>query len=198
MKNNNKIVGISVLVLLALVVIPTSATPAVHAQIILNNTNATTNADTNATTPTTPVANATAGGVITNLTWYENLAPFDPSNPLGNRQYGERVIPLSPENIQYQQTDPAFAKLAHTTNDCINHMGEMNKKTETNPNYMGGGGSLEFVEDIQRQDFCTDIVNQGLTQICEPEDFATFDIAKCEEARTMTEEYVQLAEALYG
>ena len=35
---------------------------------------------------------------ITNLTWFDS-----------------KVNQLSPENIQYQHTDPAFAKLAQTT-----------------------------------------------------------------------------------
>ena len=70
----------------------------------------------NMTTTTTNVTNTTAAGAaatnattttstITNLTWFDG-----------------KVDQLSPENIQYQHTDPAFAKLAQTTACLIYHV----------------------------------------------------------------------------
>ena len=75
------------------------------------NMTATTNTTTNVTNTTAAggggaaaVTNATTTtGIITNLTWFDG-----------------QVDQLSPENIQYQHTDPAFAKLAQTTADCLN------------------------------------------------------------------------------
>lgn len=106
-----------------------------------NRSNVTTGAlvGTNTTAPetTTIVTNFTnlagtaAGGgpIITNLTWYED-ANFNPLNPSasGAPNYVDRVEPLSAANIQYQQTDPAFAKLAQTTYDCLTHYNEITKK----------------------------------------------------------------------
>jgi hypothetical protein len=53
-------------------------------------------------------------------------------------------------------------------------------------------------EDINSQDLCTDVIRQGIDQFCESTDFATFDIQKCEEARTMSERYLQVAEVIFG
>jgi hypothetical protein len=65
-------------------------------------------AATNATTTTT--TNNTT--IITTLVWNPGE---EPQNIGGRPIGGEEVQQLSPENIQYQQTDPAFAKLAQTT-----------------------------------------------------------------------------------
>ena len=67
-----------------------------------------------ATNPRT--ANATgatnATGIITKSYWNPGQEPdMTFGTPIG----GEEIQQLSPENIQFQQTDPAFAKLAQTT-----------------------------------------------------------------------------------
>jgi hypothetical protein len=61
-----------------------------------------------------------------------------------------------------------------------------------------GSGVAYTAEDKQRQDLCTDVIRQGIDQFCESTDFATFDIQKCEEARNMSERYVQVVEVIFG
>ena len=130
-------------------------------------------AATNATTTT---------GIITNLTWFDG-----------------QVDQLSPENIQYQHTDPAFAKLAQTTADCLNDLNKIYAKVEANPQFSEAPGSATAYTpgDIQGQDQCTDVINQGVAQFCESTDSATFDSQKCQEAEIMTDDYVGVAEALF-
>ena len=130
-------------------------------------------AATNATTTT---------GIITNLTWFDG-----------------QVDQLSPENIQYQHTDPAFAKLAQTTADCLNDLNGIYAKVEANPQFSEAPGSATAYTpgDIQGQDQCTDVINQGVAQFCESTDSATFDSQKCQEAEIMTDDYVAFAEALF-
>jgi|GEM_PF-5634848 len=158
---------------------------ATNATVSQNMTNTTTNvtnttaagiAATNATTTTT------TGIIITNLTWFDG-----------------RVDQLSPENIQYQHTDPAFAKLAQTTADCLNDLNQIYAKVEANPQFREAPGSATAYTpgDIQGQDQCTDMINQGVAQFCESTDSATFDSQKCEEARLMTDDYLGFAEALF-
>lgn len=72
---------------------PQNMTTTTNTTTVTNTTAAGGAAATNATTTT---------GIITNLTWFDG-----------------QVDQLSPENIQYQHTDPAFAKLAQTTADCL-------------------------------------------------------------------------------
>jgi hypothetical protein len=172
----------------------------------MTNTTNTTAAATNATvsqnmTNTTSVTNTTAAGaagtagtaatnatttstgtIITNLTWFDG-----------------KVDQLSPENIQYQQTDPAFARLAQTTADCLNDLNGIYAKVEANPQFREAPGSATAYTpgDIQGQNQCTDVINQGVAQFCESTDSATFDSQKCEEARLMTDDYVGFAEALF-
>jgi hypothetical protein len=162
---------------------------------------ATNTTATNATAPqnmttTTNVTNTTAAGggaagatntttttgIITNLTWFDG-----------------QVDQLSPENIQYQHTDPAFAKLAQTTADCLNDLNKIYAKVEANPQFSEAPGSATAYTpgDIQGQDQCTDVINQGVAQFCESTDSATFDSQKCQEAEIMTDDYVALAEALF-
>jgi hypothetical protein len=136
------------------------------------NLNATSTAE-NATS-----TNTTATLIITNLTWYTT----------------QRVDQLSPAAIQYQREDPAFAKLAQTTADCLDDYNAIFERIEANP----GSGAAYTVEDINRQDLCTDVIRQGINHFCESSDFATFDIAKCEEARKMSETYVQVVETIFG
>ena len=148
----------------------------------------------NATTTTTGVQ------IITNMTWYEDIN----NNPLlpGTGRppdYQNRTEPLSEQNIQYQQSDPTFAKLAQTTYDCLTHYNEITKKTVQDPNYKselyeGGAGAADF----NRQDLCTDAISQGITYFCDALDFATYDMMKCQEARAMSEEYLGVAETIYG
>jgi hypothetical protein len=160
------------------------------------------------TTTTTTTTNATAAapanatnttGIITALIWHPGDEP-DPTSGLG----GEEVVQLSPANIQYQQTDLGFAKLVQTTADCLSHFNEISDKLEADPNYITGGSASErgeiseYAQDAQRQDLCTDVINQDVAQFCESTDFATFDIAKCEEARLTTDRYLGVAEVLYG
>ena len=158
---------------------------ATNATVSQNMTNTTTNvtnttaagiAATNATTTTT------TGIIITNLTWFDG-----------------RVDQLSPENIQYQHTDPAFAKLAQTTADCLNDLNQIYAKVEANPQFREAPGSATAYTpgDIQGQDQCTDVINQGVAQFCESTDSATFDSQKCEEAMLMTDDYLGFAEALF-
>jgi hypothetical protein len=137
------------------------------------NLNATATVE-NATT----TANTTATLIITNLTWYTT----------------QQVDHLSAAAIQYQREDPAFAKLAQTTADCLDHYNAIFERIEANP----GSGAAYTVEDINRQDLCTDEIRRGINHFCESTDFATFDIAKCEEARKMSETYVQVVETIFG
>jgi hypothetical protein len=127
------------------------------------------------TTNATAVVNATAANVtriITNLTWEST----------------GQVNQLRPQIIQYQQTDPAFAKLAQTTADCLNAFNTIFNITKPRETYNA--------EDINRQSLCGDMISQGINQFCE--NFATFDINKCAAAREMSETYVQVVEALFG
>ena len=144
-------------------------------------TNTTTVTNTTAAGGGAAATNATTG-IITNLTWFDG-----------------QVDQLSPENIQYQHTDPAFAKLAQTTADCLNDLNKIYAKVEANPQFSEAPGSATAYTpgDIQGQDQCTDVINQGVAQFCESTDSATFDSQKCEEARIMTEDYVGFAEALF-
>jgi hypothetical protein len=143
----------------------------------VTNTTAAGTAATNATNATT-----TTTGIITNLTWFDG-----------------KVDQLSPENIQYQHTDPAFAKLAQTTADCLNDLNQIYAKVEANPQFREAPGSATAYTpgDIQGQNQCTDVINQGVAQFCESTDSATFDSQKCQEARIMTDDYVGFAEALF-
>ena len=136
-----------------------------------------TNLNATATTENA-TANATATLIITNLTWYTT----------------QRVDQLSPAAIQYQREDPAFAKLARTTADCLDDYNAIFERIEANP----GSGAAYTVEDINRQDLCTDVIRQEINHFCESTDFATSDIAKCEEARKMSETYVQVVETIFG
>jgi len=113
------------------------------------------------TTNTTTVTNTTAAGgaaatnattttgIITNLTWFDG-----------------QVDQLSPENTQYQHTDPAFAKLAQTTADCLNDLNKIYAKVEANPQFSEAPGSATAYTpgDIQGQDQCADVINQGVAQ----------------------------------
>jgi cytoskeletal protein RodZ len=146
----------------------------------------TTSTNTTNVTNTTAAAAATNAttttGIITNLTWFDG-----------------QVDQLSPENIQYQHTDPAFAKLAQTTADCLNDLNGIYAKVEANPQFGEAPGSATAYTpgDIQGQDQCTDVINQGVAQFCESTDSATFDSQKCQEAEIMTDDYVGVAEALF-
>jgi hypothetical protein len=154
------------------------------------NMTTTTNTTTTTVTNTTAAAGGAAAatnattttGIITNLTWFDG-----------------QVDQLSPENIQYQHTDPAFAKLAQTTADCLNDLNGIYAKVEANPQFSEAPGSATAYTpgDIQGQDQCTDVINQGVAQFCESTDSATFDSQKCQEAEIMTDDYVAFAEALF-
>lgn len=154
------------------------------------NMTTTTNTTTNVTNTTAAAGGAaatnatitTTGTIITNLTWFDG-----------------QVDQLSPENIQYQHTDPAFAKLAQTTADCLNDLNKIYAKVEANPQFSEAPGSATAYTpgDIQGQDQCTDVINQGVAQFCESTDSATFDSQKCQEAEIMTDDYVGVAEALF-
>jgi hypothetical protein len=161
---------------------------AVYAQQSAAPQNMTTTTNTTNVTNTTAAGgaaatNATATtGIITNLTWFDG-----------------RVDQLSPENIQYQHTDPAFAKLAQTTADCLNDLNGIYAKVEANPQFSEAPGSATAYTpgDIQGQDQCTHVINQGVAQFCESTDSATVDSQKCQEAEIMTDDYVAFAEALF-
>ena len=160
----------------------TNAT-APHNMTATTNTTTVTNTTAAGATATTNATNATTTtGIITNLTWFDG-----------------RVDQLSPENIQYQHTDPAFAKLAQTTADCLNDLNGIYAKVEANPQFGEAPGSATAYTpgDIQGQDQCTDVINQGVAQFCESTDPATFDSQKCQEAEIMTDDYVAFAEALF-
>ena len=180
---------IGTIILAADVILATSQlmTTTVYAQQSAASQNMTT---TNTTTVTNTTAaggaaatNATTTtGIITNLTWFDG-----------------KVDQLSPENIQYQHTDPAFAKLAQTTADCLNDLNGIYAKVEANPQFSEAPGSATAYTpgDIQGQDQCTDVINQGVAQFCESTDSATLDSQKCQEAEIMTDDYVAFAEAVF-
>jgi hypothetical protein len=188
----------SLLLCASLLLIITTSTAAVllvvtiaYAQLPLPSQNMTNNTAITATTTTAnatnlnatataenATANATSTLIITNLTWYTT----------------QRVDQLSPAAIQYQRQDPAFAKLAQTTADCLDDYNAIFERIEANP----GSGAAYTVEDINRQDLCTDVIRQEINHFCESTDFATFDIAKCEEARKMSETYMQVVETIFG
>lgn len=177
----------SLLLSASLLLIITTSTAAVlpvvtiaYAQLPLPSQNMTNNTAITATSTTANATNlnATATLIITNLTWYTT----------------QRVDQLSPAAIQYQREDPAFAKLAQTTADCLDDYNAIFERIEANP----GSGAAYTVEDINRQDLCTDVIRQEINHFCESTDFATSDIAKCEEARKMSETYVQVVETIFG
>ena len=177
----------SLLLSASLLLIITTSTAAVllvvtiaYAQLPLPSQNMTNNTAITATSTTANATNlnATATLIITNLTWYTT----------------QRVDQLSPAAIQYQREDPAFAKLAQTTADCLDDYNAIFERIEANP----GSGAAYTVEDINRQDLCTDVIRQEINHFCESTDFATSDIAKCEEARKMSEPYVQVVETIFG
>jgi hypothetical protein len=89
--------------------------------------------------------------------------------------------------------------LAQTTADCLNDLNGIYAKVEANPQFREAPGSATAYTpgDIQGQNQCTDMINQGVVQFCESTDSATFDSQKCEEARLMTDDYVGFAEALF-
>jgi hypothetical protein len=166
-----------------------AAAAATNATAPQNMTATTTSTTTNVTNTTAAGgaaaatnATTTTGTIITNLTWFDG-----------------RVDQLSPENIQYQHTDPAFAKLAQTTADCLNDLNKIYAKVEANPQFSEAPGSATAYTpgDIQGQDQCTDVINQGVAQFCESTDSATLDSQKCQEAEIMTDDYVGVAEALF-
>ena len=160
-----------------------AGTAATNATAPQNMTTTTTTNVTNMAAAGTAATNATTTDtIITNLTWFDG-----------------RVDQLSPENIQYQHTDPAFAKLAQTTADCLNDLNQIYAKVEANPQFREAPGSATAYTpgDIQGQDQCTDVINQGVAQFCESTDSATFDSQKCQEAEIMTEDYIGVAEALF-
>jgi hypothetical protein len=160
-----------------------TATNTTAPQNMTTATNTTTVTNTTAAGGGAAATNATTTtGIITNLTWFDG-----------------QVDQLSPENIQYQHTDPAFANLAQTTADCLNDLNKISAKVEANPQFSEAPGSATAYTpgDIQGQDQCTDGINQGVAQFCESTDSATFDSQKCQEARIMTEDYVGVAEALF-
>lgn len=160
-----------------------AGTAATNATAPQNMTTTTTTNVTNMAAAGTAATNATTTDtIITNLTWFDG-----------------RVDQLSPENIQYQHTDPAFAKLAQTTADCLNDLNQIYAKVEANPQFREAPGSATAYTpgDIQGQNQCTDMINQGVAQFCESTDSATFDSQKCQEARLMTDDYVGFAEALF-
>lgn len=177
----------SLLLSASLLLIITTSTAAVllvvtiaYAQLPLPSQNMTNNTAITATSTTANATNlnATATLIITNLTWYTT----------------QQVDQLSPAAIQYQREDPAFAKLAQTTADCLDDYNAIFERIEANP----GSGAAYTVEDINRQDLCTDVIRQEINHFCESTDFATSDIAKCEEARKMSETYVQVVETIFG
>jgi hypothetical protein len=171
----------AVVLLSAAVLVTTEAYAQITPSPSLNATTTTNNA-TNATTSTNAT---TTTRIITNLTWFGGTIAGDASGPVD-----EVVVPLSPQNIEYQRTDPAFAKLAQVTSDCLNQYNEILKRP--------GGEAAWTAEDINGQDLCTDVIRQGIAQFCESTDFATFDMQKCEEARNMSEQYVEVAEIIFG
>lgn len=146
----------------------------------ITNISTTTTANATSLNATTAAnaTNATTTRIITNLTWYTT----------------QRVDQLSPAAIQYQREDPAFAKLAQTTADCLNEYNAIFARIEANP----GSGTAYTVEDINSQDLCTDVIRQAINHFCETTDFTTFDLSKCEEARKMSETYVQVVETIFG
>ncbi len=160
--------------------------PPPQSQNMTNNTaitnNTTTIANATSLNATTTAANATTNAtttrIITNLTWWGS----------------DLVEQLSPQNIQYQQTDPAFAKLAQITADCLNDYNAIFERLEA----AGGGTQLLTAEDIRGQDLCTDVIRQGVNQFCESTDFVTFDIQKCEEAHKITDTYLGIVERVFG
>ena len=134
--------------------------------------------------------------IITNLTWYEENRLIVRDNPnTATTEYGETKVaePLSPENIQYQQEDPNFNRLAQLTYDCLNDYHTI-FRTHT----------VFTVESKTRHTWCIGEINKEINQICENAVGATtttFNAPlnnKCEEAREMSGTYLQLAETLFG
>ena len=108
------------------------------------------------------------------------------------------VTPLSAANIQYQKTDEAFAKLAQTTYDCLLGHNQIMRGAEadTTVNFLM---SDEYVQGSNKQVSCINTVQQGIQFFCDASaDFANYDITRCEEARMMSEEYLGLAQFVYG
>jgi hypothetical protein len=179
-----KLVVVSALAVVTTTMTMTTTTVYAQNQTTTNATGTNVTTTTNATgtnvTTTTP-ANAT---IVTTLILYPGKVWESPLN-----SESEEVIQLSPQNIQYQQTDPGFAKLAQVTADCLNKYNALFHSVQS---------ANVTDEDSNSQKLCIDIIVQGLTQFCESTDFATFDIQKCEEARAMTQRYLAETGRFFG
>ena len=127
-----------------------------------NTTNSTTGTATTANSTNT-TANATA--IITELTYYH---PTLKKN---------EIIPLPAPAIQFQSSDPTFAKLTQLLSQCVDFANAMNLK--------GGEGAMIFSE-TQQLDTCTSLINQGVDSFCS---FEALDVLKCNAAKEMTLPY---------
>lgn len=179
------IIGAAVAVV-AMALMMGNASLTAYAQNTTNSTTGTamTANSTNATANATGTAAAANGGpVILNMTSYINGVDV--------------VTPLSAGNIQYQKTDEAFAKLAQTTYDCLQEHNQIMRGSEANPtvSYLM---SDEYVQGSNKQVSCINTVSQGIQYFCDASDFVNYDMARCEEARMMSGEYLGLAQFVYG
>jgi hypothetical protein len=115
---------------------------------------------TNATT----TAPAAVAEVITNLTYY---------NPV---RVENETVPLPPQAIQFQSSDPIFAQFTQLLGQCVDFVNAMNLK--------GGYGAV-LMSELQQLDTCNSLINQGVNQFC-TFGAAAMDMTKCNIAKEMT------------
>ncbi len=144
-----------------------SASLTAHAQ---NTTNSTTGTATTANS-TNATANATA--IITELNYY---------HPNMGRN---ETIPLPAQAIQFQSSDPTFARLVQLQSQCVDFINAMNLK--------GGSGSMILSERVQLET-CTNLINQGVNSFCS---FEALDVLKCNAAKEMALPYQLYVSAFF-
>lgn len=95
---------------------------------------------------------------------------------VGDNGNHPEVIPLSPEAIQYQKTDPVFAQLARLVNQCIDFTNQVELKR--------GGHIPMAANDINdnHKSSCDALITQGVSQLCS---FAVSDVVECSAAQNM-------------
>jgi hypothetical protein len=119
--------------------------------------------------------NATNNPVITELELYG-----------GSNATANVTIPLSPNATQYQQSDPIFAKLVQLVRDCMNFTNEIIARP-------GAGKSMNLTDD-NKKETCDSLITQGVDQFCQFGE--NINVAKCNEAREVTEFYLNLSAAI--
>lgn len=114
--------------------------------------------------PCTDAANST---VVTCLT-FSDLSGTNPT-----------YQHFTPEVIQFQQTDPTFARYVQLVRDCTNLTNQINSRPPDAP------VGQTMVDDQQIQ-ICNTMINQAIDQFCS---FTAMNIAKCNASKEVINLY---------